>query len=89
MGWAEERERLLSGESEGTRPMSVSELIELARRTPDDAPWKTEINARSQGDGWLVITDPTTGEEHEIQAHDAHSAWWAQIHGPVRKMTDV
>lgn len=87
MGWAEERDRLLSGaptEPEGVRPMSVSELSELARQTPGDAPWKTEINARSVGDGWLAITDPTTGEEHEILAHDAHSAWWKQIDGSVR-----
>ena len=84
MGWADQRERLLRGEPEPDaprRPLTVSELIEIEARTPQTAAWRAHIGVRGAGEGWLEITDPITGEKHEIHAHEALYVWWREIHG--------
>lgn len=59
-----------------TRDVRVlrSEVVEIVRAAPE-TPWRARIDVRATGDGWLTITDPLTGEQHEIRAADAPHAW--------------
>lgn len=59
-----------------TRDVRVlrSEVVEIVRAAPE-TPWRTGIDVWATGDGWLAITDPLTGEQHEIRAADAPHAW--------------
>lgn len=127
MGWAEDRERLLSGGGVQTpptnadrtgMPLRVSDLVavvrvidqdgdgtipvvsweqgadkrwthvtrsvrvltasqvEDARQIDPEGGWRVRVAVRRAGEGWLAVTDPLTGEVHEIQAQDAPFAWW-------------
>jgi len=53
---------------------TVAELREM----PAGQPWRAVSDARQVGDGWIAVTDPTTGEVHEIRAADATHVWRAR-----------
>ncbi len=61
MSWKEDRARLLGRAAPEPAP---------------DAPAWPGMGIRWAGmTGWLVVTDPATGEEHEVEARDCPRRW--------------
>jgi hypothetical protein len=50
-----------------------------AVRSVAGTPWRAQVEVRAASDGWLAVTDPLTGETHEIRAEDAPYAWQRRV----------